>query len=88
MNLKRSAVYPGTFDPMTNGHEDLVRRAAGIFERVVVAIASNPNKTPMFPLAARIDMARRVLADLPHVEVMGYSGLTVDFAKQQNIHLD
>jgi pantetheine-phosphate adenylyltransferase len=87
MNLKRSAVYPGTFDPMTNGHEDLVRRAAGLFERVIVAIASNPNKTPMFPLAQRIEMARRVLQDLPHVEVMGYTGLTVDFAKQHNVHV-
>jgi pantetheine-phosphate adenylyltransferase len=87
MNLKRSAVYPGTFDPLTNGHQDLVRRAAGIFERVVVAIASNPNKAPMFPLEQRIDMARRVLADIPNAEVTGYAGLTVEFARQQGIHV-
>jgi pantetheine-phosphate adenylyltransferase len=80
--MKRNAVYPGTFDPITNGHHDLVRRAASIFDRVVVAIAANPNKTPMFPLEKRVDLARQVLADLGNVEVVGYSGLTVDFARQ------
>ena len=69
--MKRNAMYPGTFDPITNGHSDLVRRAASIFDRVVVAIAANPNKAPMFPLEARVDMARRVLYDLPTVEVVG-----------------
>jgi pantetheine-phosphate adenylyltransferase len=81
-NSKRHAVYPGTFDPITNGHHDLVRRASGIFDRVVIAIAANPNKAPMFSLDERVELARRVLADLPAVEVMGYSGLTVDFARQ------
>jgi pantetheine-phosphate adenylyltransferase len=80
--MKRNAVYPGTFDPITNGHHDLVRRAAGIFDRVIVAIAASPTKTPMFPLAMRVDLARRVLSDLPNVEVQGYAGLTVDFARQ------
>ena len=87
MNLKRSAVYPGTFDPLTNGHEDLVRRAAGIFQRVVVAIASNSTKTPMFSLEQRIAMAQAVVADLPNVEVMGYSGLTVEFARRNNLQV-
>ncbi|MBS0375821.1 MAG: pantetheine-phosphate adenylyltransferase [Proteobacteria bacterium] len=87
MNHKRSAVYPGTFDPITNGHQDLVRRAAGVFDRVVVAIAANPNKAPMFPLEMRVDMARRVLHDMPNVDVVGYSGLTVDFARQQGAHV-
>jgi pantetheine-phosphate adenylyltransferase len=82
--MKRNAVYPGTFDPITNGHQDLVRRAAGIFDHVVVAIAANPNKTPMFPLGVRVDLARRVLQDLPNVEVQGYAGLTVDFARQHH----
>jgi len=82
--MNRTAVYPGTFDPITNGHHDLVRRAAGIFDRVIVAIAANPNKAPMFPLDARVDMARRVLHDLPNVAVMGYSGLTVEFARANN----
>ena len=82
--MNRTAVYPGTFDPITNGHHDLVRRAAGIFEHVIVAIAANPNKAPMFPLDARVDMARRVLHDLPNVSVVGYSGLTVEFARANN----
>jgi pantetheine-phosphate adenylyltransferase len=83
--MPRSALYPGTFDPITNGHRDLVRRAAGIFDRVVVAIASNPGKTPMFTLEERVDMARRVLTDIPNVEVEGYAGLTVDFMRQHDI---
>jgi pantetheine-phosphate adenylyltransferase len=80
--MKRNAVYPGTFDPITNGHQDLVRRAAGIFDQVIVAIAANPNKTPMFSLEKRVDLARRVLSDLGNVSVQGYSGLTVEFARQ------
>ena len=80
--MKRNAVYPGTFDPITNGHHDLVRRAAGIFDRVIVAIAASPTKTPMFPLDMRVELARRVLSDLPNVEVQGYAGLTVEFARR------
>jgi pantetheine-phosphate adenylyltransferase len=83
--MTRNAVYPGTFDPITNGHTDLVRRAAGIFNRVVVAIAANPGKTPMFTLQERVDMARRVLAEVPNVEVVGYKGLTVDFARERKL---
>ncbi|HEY7753484.1 MAG TPA: pantetheine-phosphate adenylyltransferase [Steroidobacteraceae bacterium] len=83
MNFKRSAVYPGTFDPITNGHQDLVRRAAGIFDRVVIGIAANPGKAPVFPLEARVELAQRVIEDLPNVTVMGYTGLTVDFAREQ-----
>ena len=83
--MKRNAMYPGTFDPITNGHQDLVRRAAGIFDRVIVAIAANPNKAPLFSLDQRVDLARRVLADLPNVEVMGYSGLTVEFARKHDL---
>ena len=83
--MKRHAVYPGTFDPITNGHHDLVRRAASIFSRVVVAIAANPNKTPLFSVEKRVELARAVLADVPQVEVMGYSGLTVDFAREQGL---
>ena len=87
MNLKRNACYPGTFDPITNGHNDLVRRAASIFDRVVVAVAANPNKTPMFELDKRVDMARRVLEDIPNVDVQGFSGLTVEFAAKQGLHI-
>ncbi|TLZ22318.1 MAG: pantetheine-phosphate adenylyltransferase [Gammaproteobacteria bacterium] len=82
--MKRNAVYPGTFDPITNGHHDLVRRAAGIFDHVIVAIAANTHKTPMFSLEKRVELARGVLSDLTNVEVLGYSGLTVDFARQHH----
>lgn len=85
--MKRNAVYPGTFDPITNGHHDLVRRAASIFSRLVIAIAANPNKAPMFPLAQRVEMARAVLADLPNVEVVGYAGLTVEFARKNDLNV-
>ena len=83
MTLK--AVYPGTFDPFTNGHNDLVRRACGIFDKVVVAIAANPGKAPLFPLDLRIELARAVLADVPNVEVTGYTGLTVEFARAHGL---
>jgi pantetheine-phosphate adenylyltransferase len=82
---KRTAMYPGTFDPITNGHNDLVRRAASIFDRLVVAIAANPNKAPMFSLEQRVEMARGVLADVHNVEVRGFVGLTVDFARQNGL---
>jgi len=81
------AMYPGTFDPFTNGHNDLVRRACRIFEHVVVSIASNPGKTPLFSLEQRVDLARRVLADVPNVEVTGYAGLTVDFAREHGLNV-
>ena len=83
--MYRSAIYPGTFDPITNGHKDLVHRAAGIFERVLVAVAANQGKTPMFTLEERVDLARRVLADMPNVEVTGYNGLTVDLMRERGI---
>jgi pantetheine-phosphate adenylyltransferase len=83
VNLKRSAVYPGTFDPITNGHQDLVRRAAGIFDRVVIGIAANPYKAPLFSLDTRVELARSVVGDLPNVTIIGYRGLTVDFAREQ-----
>ncbi|MCW8942395.1 MAG: adenylyltransferase/cytidyltransferase family protein, partial [Gammaproteobacteria bacterium] len=62
------AVYPGTFDPITNGHSDLVQRAAGLFDRVIVAIAANPGKTPLFDLAQRVAMAEQVLSQFDNVE--------------------
>ncbi len=80
------AMYPGTFDPFTNGHNDLVRRACRIFDHVVVAIAANPGKAPLFTLEQRLALARRVLADVPNVEVAGYSGLTVNFAREHGLN--
>lgn len=79
------AMYPGTFDPVTNGHHDLVRRAAAIFSDVTVAIAANPGKAPLFSLEERVSLARQVLADIPNVTVTGYTGLTVDFAEEHGI---
>jgi len=81
------AVYPGTFDPMTNGHSDLIQRASLIFEKVIVAIAANPGKTPLFDLQQRVGMAKAVLSDLPNVEVCGFSDLLVNFVKQKNAHV-
>lgn len=83
----KKAMYPGTFDPITNGHYDLVRRAAKIFDGVVVAVAANPNKAPLFTLEQRVQLARIVLADIPNVEVTGYSGLTVEFAREHGLQV-
>lgn len=83
--MAASAMYPGTFDPITLGHEDLVRRATRLFDKVIVAIAANPSKEPMFSLDERVELARTVLADMDSVEVMGYAGLTVDFARDNGL---
>jgi pantetheine-phosphate adenylyltransferase len=80
-----SAMYPGTFDPITLGHEDLVRRASRLFDKIVVAIAANPGKEPMFSLEERVDLASTALADLDNVEVCGYDGLTVDYAQKNGL---
>lgn len=78
------ALYPGTFDPITNGHIDLVQRAAKLFDHVTVAIASNSKKNPRFSLETRISLAEEVLRDCPNVMVKGFNILLVDFAKQEN----
>jgi pantetheine-phosphate adenylyltransferase len=85
--LKRKIVYPGTFDPLTRGHEDLVRRAVGIFDEVVVAVAANASKQPMFSLDERVGMAAAVFRDVPNVQVLSFSGLLVDFVSQQQTSL-
>ena len=77
-------VYPGTFDPFTRGHEDLVRRAARLFDRVVVAVAESASKRPFFAADERVEMAREVLAPLPNVEVVGFSSLLMDFVHEQD----
>lgn len=78
------AVYPGTFDPITNGHSDLIQRAAGLFDRVIVAIAANPGKTPLFDLKQRVTMVEQVLSQFDNVEVCGFSDLLVHFVKSKN----
>ena len=83
-----SAMYPGTFDPITLGHEDLVRRAARLFDKVIVAIALDTGgKVPMFTFDERVSMAEHALAELENVEIRGYSGLTVDYAKNNNLQV-
>ena len=82
MTINRVAVYPGTFDPITNGHTDLVRRAARVFPKVVVAIAESPHKKPLFSLGERISLIENELGDLDNVEVLGFSNLLVEFVQQ------
>ena len=83
-----SAMYPGTFDPITLGHEDLIRRAAQLFDKIVVAVADDTSgKAPMFNTEERVALARSVLADIEGVEVTGYKGLTVDFALKQGLRV-
>ena len=77
------AIYPGTFDPITNGHADLIERAAKLFKHVIIGIAANPSKQPRFSLEERVALVNKVTAHLDNVEVVGFSGLLVDFAKEQ-----
>ncbi|MCL4184213.1 MAG: pantetheine-phosphate adenylyltransferase [Burkholderiaceae bacterium] len=77
------AIYPGTFDPLTHGHEDLVRRAAKLFDTVVVAVADSRGKNPIFAPDERLAIAREVLGQLPNVEVVGFRGLLVKFVQEQ-----
>jgi pantetheine-phosphate adenylyltransferase len=77
------AIYPGTFDPITLGHEDLTRRAAKLVDGVVLAVADSKSKKPLFTLEERVGLARETLKDLPNVKVMGFSGLLMNFVQQQ-----
>ena len=79
------AMYPGSFDPITNGHVELVRRAARLFDQVVVAVAESPGKKPLLSFDERIDLARQVLAEISNVSVDGYSGLTVTYAREHKL---
>ena len=78
------AVYPGTFDPLTRGHEDLVRRASTLFDSLILGVADSRSKKPFFTLDERLEMARQVLGDLRNVEVVGFTGLLIDFARQHD----
>lgn len=81
------AIYPGTFDPVTRGHEDLVRRASRFFDQVVVAIAPSRGKKPFFTLDERVEMAQQVFSDCMNVEVIAFSGLLMNFLQQQNARI-
>lgn len=85
--MSRTIVYPGTFDPLTRGHEDLVRRAGRIFDTVVVAVAASANKAPFFSLEERLDMAWQTLGGIGNVRVESFSTLLVDFVRSQGTNL-
>ncbi len=82
--IMNKAVYPGTFDPVTRGHEDLVRRASRIFDSVIVAVADSASKKPFFDIEERVDMAKAVLSDYGNVSVVSFSGLLMDFVRERN----
>ena len=86
-NANQVIVYPGTFDPLTCGHEDLVRRARKLFGGVIVAVAENSPKSPCFSLAERVELARTVLRGVDNVEVLPFAGLLVDFVRTQGAHM-
>ncbi len=80
-------IYPGTFDPITNGHLDLIERAAAMFDHVIVGVAFNPSKKPLFDLNERVELAGKITQHLDNVEIVGFSGLLVDFAKERNANI-
>ena len=82
--MKIKAVYPGTFDPITLGHQDIVRRAASMFDEVILAVADSRSKKPFFTLEERVEMAKQSLAEYKNVSVMGFSGLLMQFAQKHN----
>ncbi len=85
--MKRKAIYPGTFDPITYGHLDIVTRAANMFDHVLLAIANSDRKSPMFSLEERVALAKEVTAHLENVDVIGFSELMVNFAKKQQANI-
>jgi len=82
--MHRRAIYPGTFDPITNGHADLIKRAASLFSEIIVGVAESPSKKPLFSLQERVLLAQQVTEKLDNVRVVGFSGLLVNFAKDHD----
>lgn len=82
--MANSVIYAGTFDPITNGHLDIIQRASRLFEQVIVAVAKNPSKQPLFSLEQRVELVEKSCQHLKQVKVMGFNGLLADFAKQHN----
>lgn len=82
-----TVAYPGTFDPITNGHSDLVERASKLFDRVIVAVAESPKKRPLLPLEQRVELTRQALAHLDNVEVVGFSGLLAEFLRKYDANV-
>lgn len=84
---KGLCVYPGSFDPITSGHLDIIKRGAGIFEHVIVAVLHNPAKTGVFPIEQRLDMLRRACGHLPNVSFDCFDGLLVDYMRKKQAHV-
>lgn len=82
-----TVVYPGTFDPITNGHTNLVERAAKLFDRIIIAVAASPKKKPLFPLETRVALSREVLSHLPNVEVIGFENLLAEFVAEHDANV-
>ena len=80
-------LYPGTFDPITNGHYEIIRRGSALFETLIVGVAVSPEKEPLFSIERRVEMVHEVLQTLSNIEIQEYSGLTVNFAKEINAHV-
>ena len=78
------AIYPGSFDPVTNGHKDIIDRASRVFDKVIVSVLENPRKEPLFSIAERVEMLRMIVTSYPNVEVDSFEGLLIDYAKQKN----
>jgi pantetheine-phosphate adenylyltransferase len=87
MKSKRVAIYPGTFDPITHGHTDIVSRAARVFDKVIVAIAESPHKVPFFTLEKRIELAHSQLDGLKNIEIVGFSNLLMEFAQEKGANV-
>lgn len=85
--MTKLTLYPGTFDPITNGHLDLIKRSAAMFDHIIVAVAASPSKKTLFTLDERVQLVQDVTQDLPNVSVEGFSGLMVDFAKEKEANL-
>lgn len=87
VTLKKIALYPGTFDPITNGHFDIIERALGLFDELIVAVAISQDKKPMFTLEERIEMTKEAVKNLENVQVVGFDNLTVELARTHNANI-
>ena len=83
----KAAIYPGSFDPVTYGHLDIIKRAAMVFDELIVSVLNNKAKTPLFSVEERVKMLREATKDIPNVKVESFSGLLIDYAKQKNVHV-
>lgn len=83
----KNAIYPGSFDPITNGHLDIIKRTARIFDKVIVSVVNNPSKNPMFTLEERVELIRYATKDIKNIEIDCFSGLLIDYVKEKNINV-